>query len=46
MKVELKIKQGSLDTEVTIIGYRPMVEVLVAAIKKAVTEEDGMAEVK
>ena len=45
MKIELKIKQGSLETQVTLDGYWIMVEALVEAIKKTVREKDNMAEI-
>ena len=46
MKITLTIKAGSLETEVTIEGYRLMVEALLEAIKKAAREQDKSCEVK
>ena len=48
MKVELVIRQGSItmETEVVLDGYGPMVEHLLEAIKKAAYEKDKYCEIK
>lgn len=46
MEVKLVIKQGSLETEITLRGYRLMIEALLKSIKEAATKEDAIAEIK
>ena len=46
MRVVLVIKEGSLETEVTLIGYRLMVEALLEAIKKAAHKQSQYCEIK
>ena len=46
MNVELVIRQGSLETYVTIEGYWVMVEAMLLAVKEAVRKEDSTAEIK
>ena len=46
MKVVLTIKEGSLETEVTLIGYRLMVEALLEAIKEAARKQSQFCEIQ
>ena len=46
MKVVLTIKDGSLETEVTLIGYVLMVEALLEAIKEAARKQSQFCEIK
>ena len=46
MKIVLSIKDGTLETEVTLIGYRLMVEALLEAIKVAARKESEYCEIK
>lgn len=46
MKVELTIRQGSLETQVTITGYHIMVEALLKAVKEIAMKKDNTAEIR
>jgi len=46
MKAVVIIKEGSLETEVTLIGYRLMVEALLKAIKVAAHRQSQYCEIK